>query len=241
MNIISTINGKRFSFNNIQYLKNYVTEVHGNKIEIFNCYEREDVLAELARYSTFMVDGVRYPNALALQAALLPVLYSRSNLGGDSPDIDQDNIEIVHYIRSASASAESVLAQINNLEMYTLDAKQSLWFVVTIPGAAGLNGRALQPHTYKYKMINYGKGTYGQGAFQLAITDIELLYAAEATVQDIRLQPGTQVVIVGNTTQTISSWVNSQSPALALSAHAEAYTLFNATVNGTEVSPEEDE
>jgi hypothetical protein len=236
MNIISTINDKRFSFNNIQYLKNYVTEVHGNKIEIFNCYEREDVLAELAHYSTFMVDGVRYPNALALQAALLPVLYSRSNLGGDSPDIDQDNIDIFYYMRSASASAESVLAQINSLEMYTLDAKQSLWFVVTIPGAAGVNGRALQPHTYKYKMINYGKGTYGQGAYQLAITDIELVYAAEAIVQDIRLQPDTQVVTVGNTTQTISSWVNSQSPALAISAHSEAYTLFNATINGTEVS-----
>jgi hypothetical protein len=236
MNIISTINDKRFSFNNIQYLKNYVTEVHGNKIEIFNCYEREDVLAELAHYNTFMVDGVRYPNALALQAALLPVLYSRSNLGGDSPDIDQDNIEIVHYIRSASASAETVLAQINSLEMYTLDAKQSLWFVVTIPGKTGLNGRALQPRTYKYKMINYGKGTYGQGAFQLAVTDIELVYAAEATVQDIGLQPGTQIVSVGSTTQTISSWVNSQSPALALLAHAEAYTVFNATVNGTEVS-----
>jgi hypothetical protein len=236
MNIITTINDKRFSFNNIQYLKNYVTEVHGSKIEIFNCYEREDVLAELAHYNTFMVDGVRYPNALALQAALLPVLYSRSNLGGDSPDIDQDNIDIVHYIKSASASAESVLAQINNLEMYTLDAKQSLWFIVTIPGAAGVNGRALQPHTYKYKMTNYGKGTYGQGAFQLALTDIELVYAAESTVQDVGLQPGTQVVTVGSTTQTISNWVNGQSPALALSAHAEAYTVFKATVNGTEVS-----
>ena len=236
MNIISTVNDKRFSVNNIQFLKNYVTEVHGNKIEIFNCYERQDVLVELTHYSNFMVDGVRYPNATNLQAALLPVLYSRNNLGGDGPDIDQDNIDIVHYLRSASASVESILAQINSLEMYTLDDKQSLWFIVTVPGAAQPNGKLSYPRTFKYKMVNYGKGTYGQEAFQLAITDIELVYAAQATVQDIKAQPNTQVVDYGAITTSITSWVSVHNPPFTIPSPAEAYTVFTGTVDGTAIT-----
>ena len=236
MNIISTVNDKRFSINNIQYLKNYVTEVHGNKIELFNCYERSDVLVELTHYSNFMVNRVIYPNVVDLQAALLPVLYSRNNLGGDSPDIDQDNIDIVHYLRSASASVESILAQINSLEMYTLDDKQSLWFIVTVPGATLPNGRLSYPRTLKYKMVNYGKGTYGQDAFQLAITDIELVYAAEATIQDVKAQPGTQVINYGDITTNIASWVQLQNPAFTIPAPANAYTIFTGTVNGTAIT-----
>ena len=236
MNIISTVNDKRFSINNIQYLKNYVTEVHGSKIEIFNCYERHDVLAQLSHYSNFMVNGVVYPNAVDLQAALLPILYSRSNLGGDTPDIDQDNIEVVRYIRSTSASPASILAQINSLEMYTLDTKQSLWFIISVPGSIGINNRAAQPRTLKYKMVNYGKGTYGQGAFQLSLTDIELVYAADATTQDIAAQPGTQLINFGTITQTISQWVNSQSVAFAFPAHANAYTLLRGIINGVETA-----
>jgi len=233
MNIISTVNDKRFSINNIQYLKNYVTEVHGNKIEIFNCYERHDVLLELTHYSNFMVDGVRYPNVTDLQAALLPVLYSRNNLGGDSPDIDQDNIEIVHYLRSASALPESILAQINSLEMYTLDDKQSLWFIVSVPGAPGLNGRITNPDVYKYKMINYGKGTYGLGAFQLSITDLELAYAAQATVQDVKAHANTQIINYGAITTSIASWVQVHNPAFTIPAPADTYTIFTGTINGT--------
>jgi len=236
MNIISTVNDKRFSINNIQYLKNYVTEVHGNKIEIFNCYERHDVLIPLTHYSNFMVDGVVYPNAVNLQAALLPVLYSRNNLGGDSPDIDQDNIDIVHYLRSASASAQSILAQINSLEMYMLDDKQSLWFIVTVPGAAQPNGKLSYPRTFKYKMVNYGKGTYGQGAFQLEVTDIELVYAAEATVQDIKAQPNTQVIDYGTITVNIASWVLFHNPAFTIPAPADAYTIFTGSINGTAIT-----
>ena len=236
MNIISTVNDKRFSINNIQYLKNYVTEVHGNKIEIFNCYERHDVLLELTHYSNFMVDGVRYPNVTDLQAALLPVLYSRNNLGGDSPDIDQDNIDVVHYMRSSSALPESILSQINSLDMYTLDDKQSLWFIVSVPGAPGLNNRITTPHVYKYKMINYGKGTYGQGAFELTITDIELVNAAQATVQDIKAQPNTQIINYGAITTTILSWVVVHNPPFTIPSPADAYTIFTGTINGTAIT-----
>ena len=84
--IIDTVSDQRFSLNGIEYLKNYVTEVHGSKIEVFNCYERNDVLIELTDFSEFKVNGEVYTTAAQLQAALLHVLYSRSTLGGDSPD-----------------------------------------------------------------------------------------------------------------------------------------------------------
>jgi hypothetical protein len=232
--IISPVNDKRFSVNNIQYLKNYVTAVNGNRVEIFNCYERSDVLVPLTHYSAFRVEGVAYPNALALQAALLPLLYSRSNLGGDSPDIDQDNLDVVRYVRSASANPESILASINTLETYTLDAKQSLWFVVSVPGVPGLNGRLTNPNIYKYKMVNYGKGTYGRDAFQLAVADIEMLHTSTATAADIALQPGTQTYDFGILNNiTIRNWLISQNPAITLQPQNVGYTLFKGTVNGS--------
>lgn len=237
MNIISTVNDKRFSINNIRYLKNYVTAVKGSKIEVFNCYERQDVLVPLTHYSNFMVDGVTYPNAPALQAALLPVLYSRSNLGGDSPDIDPDNIDIVRRIRSASVSKTDVLAAINNLEMYGIDDKQSLWFLVLAPETIYTAGRINPPVMSKYKMVNYGKGTYGADTFQLELTDLELINAAKAAAQDIELQPGTDIISFGSlTSQSVASWLRSQSPARNIQPQSEGYTLFKGSVNGIETT-----
>lgn len=232
MNIINSVTDKRFSINNVQYLKNYVSAVYGNKIEIFNCYERGDVLVPLTHYSNFMVNGVLYPNATDLQATLLPVLYSRANLGGATPDIDQDNIDVVQRIRCESASAENVLAAINSLEMYGIDAKQSLWFLVLVPGGDTLNGRLSNPVMYKYKMVNYGKGTYGAGAFPLGLIDIELAFAAKATANDIANYAGTQVITFGSITTTVSSWLR-QNPR-EIQPVSQGYTLFKGTVNGIE-------
>ncbi|MXN91304.1 hypothetical protein GR160_08690 [Flavobacterium sp. Sd200] len=237
MNIISTVNDKRFSINNIRYLKNYITSINGNKIEIFNCYERHDVLVPLTHYSNFMVDGVIYPNVAGLQSALLPVLYSRSNLGGDSPDIDPDNIDVVRHIRAASTNKTDVVAVINNLEMFGIDDKQSLWFWVLIPGDENIDGRIGHPVLCKYKMINYGKGTYGLGAFQLEADDIELISTSKVTVDDIESDPDTDVINYGSlTTQSISNWLRAQNPAINIQAPAQGYTLFKGSVNGVETT-----
>ncbi len=230
--IIAPVNDKRFSVNNIQYLKNYITAVHGNRIEIFNCYERSDVLVPLSHYSNFRVSGVVYPNALALQAALLPLLYSRGNMGGGGPDIDQDNLDVVKYVRSASANTESILAAINSVETYTLDDKQSLWFIVVVPGIATTNGRITNPYTYKYKVVNQGKGTYGLEAYLLTPDNIELMYTATASARDIAMLPDTDVVSYGSITSSIRTWFTLSNRRVK--SRSEGYTIFQGMLSGVD-------
>ena len=75
MIVIKTLSGTRFTLNGIQYFKNYISAVYGNKIEIFNCYERKDVLLPQTHFNQFTVDGVYYSDAASLQSALLGVIY----------------------------------------------------------------------------------------------------------------------------------------------------------------------
>jgi hypothetical protein len=49
MIIINTIDGRKFSFNGIPYLRNYISAVFTNGVEIFNCYERNDILSSKTR------------------------------------------------------------------------------------------------------------------------------------------------------------------------------------------------
>ena len=51
MIIINSVSNTRFSFNGIEYFRNYISVVRGNRVEIFNCYEREDIMLPLTHYS----------------------------------------------------------------------------------------------------------------------------------------------------------------------------------------------
>lgn len=79
---IININDVRFSLNGVEYLKNYISKVSGSSIEIFNCYERRDILVPFNHYNKFTVNGNTYASAAALQSALLSVIYGRNTLGG---------------------------------------------------------------------------------------------------------------------------------------------------------------
>jgi len=161
MYYIINISDTRFSLDGIQYLKNYVSTVYGTRLEIFNCYERSDVLVEQANYDQFSVDGIVYTTAAQLQSALASVIYSRTTLGG-GVTFDQDNIDIVKTVAFALADNDAaILAKINALPAYTIGEKQSVWFDSAV---------------LKYKMLNYGKGTYGVGGTQLTLADIILIY-----------------------------------------------------------------
>lgn len=76
MNILTSVSDTVFELNGIKYLKNYISNVYGNKIEIYNCYERADILVPQTAYQNFLVNGVLFNNAASLQGALLNVLYS---------------------------------------------------------------------------------------------------------------------------------------------------------------------
>jgi hypothetical protein len=82
MIIINTVNSQRFSLDGIEYFKNFISKVFGNKIKIYNAYDSNDVLVDVEIYSNIQLNGVIYANATLLQQALLSVIYSRDSLNG---------------------------------------------------------------------------------------------------------------------------------------------------------------
>lgn len=242
MTIINTVSDSRFSLNGVQYLKNYISAVRGNRVEVFNCYERADVLLPLTLYSEVSLNGTVYGSAPLLQAALLDVIYSRHTLGLEGLP-DQDNIDIKKTFRyTPGESTLSILEKINNMASYTVNEKQSVWFVgseavlitnsnPSIPFNSGgpFNTITINPNPaiVKYKMINKGKGIYGQGGIQLASNHIELVYTNQATSQEIEDDPETDFVnFILAENQTISQWLNTRNPAITLQPQDEGYTIF---------------
>jgi len=76
MHVIVNSDDNIFSLNGVKYLKNYISRVYGNQIEIFNCYEKADVLVQKSSFQNFTVNGIAYQNVLLLQEALLNVLFN---------------------------------------------------------------------------------------------------------------------------------------------------------------------
>jgi len=77
---ITEIAENRFELNGIPYFKNFTPVVKGNKIMIVNTYDARTVLVQLEDYTEFEVDGSTYASVSLLQAALLPVIFTRSEL-----------------------------------------------------------------------------------------------------------------------------------------------------------------
>ena len=84
---INTVSDKRFSLNGIEYIKNFLSFVAGNRLLIYNAYDRKDERCDLTLYSEFTVNGNSYGSALLLQAALLDVIYTRNSLGGGAIEL----------------------------------------------------------------------------------------------------------------------------------------------------------
>lgn len=82
MIVINTVSDKRFSLNGIEYVKNFLSFVAGDRLLIYNAYDRTDERCDLTLYSEFQINGVTYASAALVQSALINVIYSRSSLGG---------------------------------------------------------------------------------------------------------------------------------------------------------------
>jgi hypothetical protein len=231
MNIINTISNKRFSVNCIEYLKNYVSRVAGDKVEIFNNYERSDVLVALQHYSDFRVDGIVYNSATALQSALLPVIFSRGTLGNDVAEINQDNkVRTIPLFIAMDETSQNVAERINELEPFTVTDTEIIIFDCT-----GLidyfNSRQV-----RYLLCGAGKGTYGEGGTPLGAENLVKIFE-EGGSAGAAASPTTKTVyftIIGN--QTISQWLNTQNPAITIQAQNEGYTVFKGMANGNSVS-----
>ena len=84
MVVINNVDSQRFSFNGVNYFKNFTPVVNGDYISILNTYGNRNIeLTDFpVLFSDFSVDGNTFLNVEDLQTALLPVLFSRNNLGG---------------------------------------------------------------------------------------------------------------------------------------------------------------
>lgn len=82
MIVINTVDSQRFSFNGIEYFKNFTPVIAGDTIKIVNTYDSNLQLLASTNYADFTVDGSSYASAALLQSALLPVLFTRDTLGG---------------------------------------------------------------------------------------------------------------------------------------------------------------
>ena len=84
MIVINNVDSQKFTFNGVEYFKNFTPVVVGNKIRVLNTYDSSIELTDAPRlYSEFEVEGVVYGNVIDLQTALLPILYTRNSLLGD--------------------------------------------------------------------------------------------------------------------------------------------------------------
>ena len=229
MHIINTVNSKRFSLNGIEYLKNYVTDVSGNNIRVFNCYDNCDELLPPTRYNNFLVNGITFANENQLQAALLDVLYVRTTLGEVAPDIDQDNISIVRSVTLPSFSMTALLNKINTGATFNVSEKQSLWYVVHTRGTLFTPGSI-----YKYKVIKLGKGTYGTNGTQLTASNLELVYVSTLSLDSIKTAPSTMAVNFGSLSPELSvvSYMNARMAPLDIQSVEDGYTLFEGSING---------
>lgn len=86
MTNITNINSQRFTLNGISYYKNFLSQivgdpVAGDVVRIVNAYDSKFELLRPTKISNISVNGLTYPNAVSLQMALLPILYSRGTLG----------------------------------------------------------------------------------------------------------------------------------------------------------------
>lgn len=169
MNIINTLDDKRFTLNGIQYFRNYVSVVRGSRVELFNCYERKDVLVPLADFTQFTVNGSVPDSAADLQEALIEVTYSRITGSGSSTQNNTGRYITIGPRRGVSPPATPAeLAQyINQNSSLTLGLSGSLsggFMTITDTNApvflsSTVNiGGAYYNHIF---VFNGGKGAWG--------------------------------------------------------------------------------
>lgn len=192
MNFINSLNDKHFTLNGVQYFRNYVSAVHGNKVEIYNCYERKDVLVPLAHFSEFNVDGTIYTSASQLQAALLELTYSRLTIG-DSSAIDQNNIGRVisaGIIGPAENvffnAASAVVDKLNNMQI-VITSKQTP-VIVTAALLVSEGTYSYVSKRYKY-IFKPGRGNWGLNGTEISWLQLELITVENYLVDHLLSEP----------------------------------------------------
>lgn len=200
MTSIFSLNDKHFTLNGIQYFRNYISAVHGNKVELYNCYERKDVLVPLTNFSDFTVDGSTFTSAAELQAALLDVTYSRLTTG-DSSGIDQNNVGKVisaGNIGPLASGSEMVnaIADALNTKIITITAKDTPVIVTaSLLSTSGTSTYIAKRYRYLFKP---GKGNWGLNGTSVTASHLELMNIENYLIDDLLREPNAIIENLGD-------------------------------------------
>jgi len=163
-----------------------------------------------------------------LRDALIDVY---QNGGGSSGNINQDNIDRSKRFSVTSIETAALVSTINTAPQFTIEDTESFWFVFI------LNVSGQSRKTYKYKLLNKGKGIYGVGGNRsVEGIDLELVSNPPTTENDYQTPTTTTVNFGALTTQTVSQWLNGRAQSILIQAQDAGYTLFKGTVNGKQTT-----
>lgn len=88
MRYINTVTSRVFSLDGIEHIKKFFSDVKGDKVRIYNCFENRDVLVDYVHYSDITLNGIVYASAQMLQRYLIDVIYSNNTGSGAGDDLE---------------------------------------------------------------------------------------------------------------------------------------------------------
>ncbi|MFL9836942.1 pyocin knob domain-containing protein [Flavobacterium sp. ST-75] len=197
MIIINSVSNTLFSFNGIEYFRNYISVVRGERIEIFNCYERDDVMLPLTHYSEVSLNGITYSNASDLQSVLQTVIYSRATLGSDEVEVvEQNNVGKIIYLDYVSGSdlLTQVLGDINSQTTLISATDNPVYFTAYKSATTASVAQKL-----RFQFMG-GKGTWGAGGSAVLPSHLYQLPPESLLPEDITANNKSNVISLGQIT-----------------------------------------
>lgn len=146
-------------------------------------------------------------------------------IGGGGSSESQDNIDIVKYFSTGTASTSRLVDTVSGIldfmPQLEIGETQSLW----------LNFLFSDSVTVRYKMINKGKGIYGVGALPIDFTDLHFVSSSGTTAVDLEEIPTTTKYYIDDLGgQTIRNFVNARFLGYEIKDKALGETIFKVGI-----------
>lgn len=103
MIIINTVSAERFTLDGIEYFKNFTPIVAGDTIRLLNTYDSGIEIVKATNYAGYTVNGATFLSVAALQSALLPVIFTRADLGAGGGGSSDDTFTVIEDITYAAS------------------------------------------------------------------------------------------------------------------------------------------
>ena len=174
MILITTVSAVKFAFNGIRYYKNFTPIAAANKVKIVNTYDSKIVLCDFTPYDEISIDGVTFASVEDLQDALLPVLFTRSNLTnitGDNVGFNSNLFTVPTSFPPVESSNTDIINAINT-QGFTVNA--GFLNVLKVSCIASYNNLLYRATKYYKFNQNNVLGAWGNGNENGSITFSDL-------------------------------------------------------------------